>query len=73
MCTGLVCALFIHVKVGWLIEGPLPPPTSSKSPCWLVSAGWPLPGSCTLGPGSDSARGTGRRSGCDRSADFLRT
>lgn len=33
----------------------------------------PVPGSCTLGPGSDSALGTGRRNGYGRSVDSLRT
>lgn len=32
-----------------------------------------IPGSCTRGRGSGSARGTGRRSGCGHSADCLRT
>lgn len=34
---------------------------------------WDIPGSCTRGRGSGSARGTGRRSGCGHSADCLRT
>lgn len=32
-----------------------------------------IPGSCILGPGSDSALGTGRRNGCGHSVDSLRT
>lgn len=73
MQTAGLSSLPIRVKCRGLMEDPPAPPTSSKSPCWQVSHVWCIPGSCTLGPGSDNALGIGRRNGCGHSVDSLRT